>query len=115
MGGGSSSSSTPAWQSKEIRFAPYIEARHSSLLEAAYVARLGALNNSPYSDYVDIDYDSAIIGIGYTITSFPALYDMFKQFGKPEIRDRLVLDTQTIANQRCGAFVGWKNNPWPLS
>jgi hypothetical protein len=80
MGGGSGSSSTPAWQSKEIRFAPYIEARHSSLLEAAYVARLGALNNSPYSDYVDIDYDSAVIGLGYTITSFPALYDMFGKF-----------------------------------
>jgi hypothetical protein len=80
MGGSSGSSSTPAWQSKEIRFAPYIEARHSSLLEAAYVARLSALDNSPYEDYTDIDYNAAVIGLGYTITSFPALYDMFGKF-----------------------------------
>jgi hypothetical protein len=76
----SSSSSAPAWQTHEIRFAPYIEARHSSLLEASYVARLSALNNSPYEDYNDIDYNTAVIGIGYTITSFPALYDMFGKF-----------------------------------
>lgn len=38
---------------------------------------------------------------------------VFKQFGTPETRERLILDTQTIANQRAGAFVGWKNNPYP--
>jgi hypothetical protein len=80
MGGGGSKSSSPPWQSKEIRFAPYIEARHSSLLEAAYAARLGALDNSPYEDYTGIDYNTAIIGIGYTITSFPSLYDMYGKF-----------------------------------
>lgn len=80
MGGGGSKSSSPPWQSKEIRFAPYIEARHSSLLDAAYTARLATINDSPYSDYVDVDYEAAIIGIGYTIASFPSLYDMFGKF-----------------------------------
>jgi len=77
---GSSQSSSPPWQTKEIRFAPYIEARHSSLLNAAYTARVAALNNSPYADYTDVDYEAAIIGIGYAITSFPTLYDMYGKF-----------------------------------
>jgi hypothetical protein len=80
MGGGSSNSSTPAWQSKEIRFAPYIEASHSALLAASYSARVAALNNSPYVNYTDIDYEAAIVGVGYTITSFPTLYDMYGKF-----------------------------------
>lgn len=35
---------------------------------------------------------------------------VFKQYGTPETRERLIFGTQAIANQRCGAFVGWKNN-----
>jgi hypothetical protein len=77
---GSSQSSSPPWQTKEIRFAPYIEARHSSLLDAAYTARVSVLNNSPYADYTDIDYSTAIIGIGYTITDFSSLYDLYGSF-----------------------------------
>ncbi len=80
MGGGSSSSSTPAYQWKEIRFAPYIEASHSALLAASYSARVATLNNSPYANYTDVDYEAAIIGIGYAITSFPTLYDMYGKF-----------------------------------
>jgi hypothetical protein len=77
---GSSSSSTPAWQSKEIRFSPYIESRHVDLLATTVSYRISAIAASPYTGYTDLDYNSAIIGIGYTITSFPSLYDMFGKF-----------------------------------
>lgn len=79
-GGSSDSSSTLYYQRNEIRFAPYIEARHSALLAASYSARVAALNNSPYGDYTDVDYEAAIIGVGYAITSFPTLYDMYGKF-----------------------------------
>jgi hypothetical protein len=77
---GSSKSSSPPWQTKEVRFAPYVEARHSSLLDAAYSARISALNNSPYADYTDVDYNTAIVGIGYTMTDFSSLYDLYGSF-----------------------------------
>lgn len=79
MGGGGGSSSSPyTWT--EIRYAPYIEARHSDFLNSVYSARVGAISNSPFSAYTDIEVDDAFFGAGYTISSFPSLYDMYGKF-----------------------------------
>ena len=79
MGGGGGSSSSPyTWT--EIRYAPYIEARHSDFLNSVYSARVGAISNSPFAAYTDIEVDNAFFGAGYTISSFPSLYDMYGKF-----------------------------------
>jgi len=79
MGGGGGSSSNPyTWT--EIRYAPYIEERHYNFLYSVYSARVGAISNSPFSAYTDIEVDDAFFGAGYTISSFPSLYDMYGKF-----------------------------------
>ena len=78
MGGGGGSA--PAYTWSEIRYAPYIEARHSDFLNSVYSARVGAISNSPFSAYTDIEVDDAFFGAGYTISSFPSLYDMYGKF-----------------------------------
>ena len=78
MGGGGGSA--PAYTWSEIRYAPYIEARHSNFLNSVYSARVRAISNSPFVDYTDIEVDNAFFGAGYTISSFPSLYDMYGKF-----------------------------------
>jgi hypothetical protein len=78
MGGGGSSSNPYTWT--EIRYAPYIETRHADFLLSVYSARVGAINNSPFAAYTDIEVDNAFFGAGYTISSFPSLYDMYGKF-----------------------------------
>ena len=78
MGGGGGSSSSPyTWS--EIRYAPYVEARHYNFLNTVYSSRVAAINNSPFAAYTDIEVDNAFFGAGYTISSFPSLYDMYRK------------------------------------
>ena len=46
-----------------------------------YVASFSEQNqrehSSPFASYTDIEVDSAFFGLGYLISSFPSLYDMF--------------------------------------
>jgi len=63
-----------------IRYAPYVEDRHSNFLLSVYYARVGAISNSPFSTYTDIEVDNAFFGAGYLISSFPSLYDMYGKF-----------------------------------
>jgi len=78
--GGGGGSSAPANTQSMIRYAPYIEAKHTNFLETVYSSREAVINDSPFSDYTDIEVDDAFFGAGYTIASFPALYDMFGKF-----------------------------------
>jgi hypothetical protein len=75
-GGGSAVQSTTQW----IRYAPYIETRHKNFLDKIYAEREVAVDDSPFSDYVDVDVDDAFFGVGYTISSFPSLFDMYGKF-----------------------------------
>ena len=77
---GSGGGGAPAYTWSEIRYAPYVEARHSDFLLSVYSARVGAISNSPFADYTDIEVDNAFFGAGYTISSFPSLYDMYGKF-----------------------------------
>jgi hypothetical protein len=78
MGGGGGSSNPYTWT--EIRYAPYIEVRHSDFLNSVYSARVRAISNSPFVAYTDIEVDDAFFGAGYAISSFPSLYDMYGKF-----------------------------------
>lgn len=73
MGGGGSSKTT-------IRYAAYVEYRHNNFLRDVYTNRVAAIADNPFSDYDDIVIDAAFFGSGYTIASFPSLYDMYGKF-----------------------------------
>jgi hypothetical protein len=73
-GGGGDSETT-------IRYAGYVEDKHSAFLNEMQAQRIAAVGNSPYAGYLGItDYLSAFFGAGYTIASFPSLYDMYGKF-----------------------------------
>lgn len=62
------------------RYAPYVEEKHSALLNTAQHYRIALQDDSPYIGYVDIPVDGAFFGAGYSINSFPSLYDMFGKY-----------------------------------
>ena len=80
MSSGGGGSSTPANTQSMIRYAPYVETRHSSFLTAIYSARVTAIEDSPFESYAEVEVDDAFFGAGYTIASFPSLYDMYGKF-----------------------------------
>lgn len=74
MGGGGGDSETT------IRYAGYIEVRHEQFLSQIATYRASAIPENPFSDYIDVEVDAGFFGLGYTIASFPSLYDMFGKF-----------------------------------
>lgn len=78
MGGGGSSGGGDS--STEIRYAPYIEAHHQTFLNNIATEVAAAIHNSPFSGYAPIDYLSGFFGVGYALSSFPSLYDMYGKF-----------------------------------
>jgi hypothetical protein len=59
------------------RYADYVESKHSHFLNSMYAKRQAVINNSPFVDYTDLEVSEAFFGIGYLISSFPSLYEMF--------------------------------------
>jgi hypothetical protein len=78
MGGGGGS--TPSYTWSEVRFAPYIESQHQTFLATVASNRNIAIADNPFTGYTDIEVDDAFFGTGYTISSFPSLYDMYGKF-----------------------------------
>src|SRR4030067_906846 len=76
MGGGGSSSSGKT----EIRYAKYVEDHHKAFLDIVSSERASAIHSSPFTGYVYIDYANAFFGLGYVISNFPSLYDMYGKF-----------------------------------
>ena len=62
------------------RYAPYVEAHHSTFLDLAATHRDAVIDSSPFADYEDIDIETAFFSAGYAISSFPSLYDMYGKF-----------------------------------
>lgn len=77
MGGGSSGGGD---QETTLRYAPYVEAHHQTFLNIVANERDAVLDESPYENYTAIAYEDAFFGAGYTMASFPSLYDMFGKF-----------------------------------
>jgi len=76
MGGGGGGGD----QRTEVRYAPYIESKHQSFLDEVQAERIIAVANDPFEDYTDVEVDVAFFATGYTIASFPSLYDMYGKF-----------------------------------
>jgi len=76
--GGNSSSSGDSVQTK--RYAPYIEARHSSFLGTVASSREIAIGEQPYAGYSSIDANAAFFGAGVILGDLPSIYDTFGRF-----------------------------------
>jgi hypothetical protein len=63
-----------------IRYAPYIEEHHVDFLNTSASVATTARANNPYDDATEFDFAEAFYGSGYTIASFPSLYDMYGKF-----------------------------------
>ena len=72
-----------------IRFAPYLEAAHKDMLNdngtdtlniSVFDAMNAAFNKSPYGGTTVLVPENAFFGLGYGISDFPSLYDMFGKF-----------------------------------
>lgn len=79
-GGGDAGDSTTT-----VRFAPYIESHHEQYLNTAHWWMdyyLTSLPNqrSPFANFIAWDIDDAFFGVGYVMSSFPSLYDMYGKF-----------------------------------
>jgi len=81
MGLCSSGGSAPS-QTQSVRYAPYLEDHHKAYLDyaAEYVEAELADGTTPYEDIADIVYEAPFFGSGYSVSSFPSLYDMFGKF-----------------------------------
>jgi len=75
-----SSGSGNTTETTVIRFAPYIESYHAAMLYTVVSVRNSIISDSPYADYTDLDVDKAMFGVGYAISNFASLYDMYGKF-----------------------------------
>jgi len=60
-----------------MRYAPYIEEKHSAFLNSIATYRAALTDDSPFDGFTDITVEEAFFSTGYTIASFPSLYDMY--------------------------------------
>lgn len=67
-------------QEIETRYAPYIEDKHQAFLNEVASYRAALTDDSPFDGYTDIVIEAAFFGTGYTIASFPSMYDMYGKF-----------------------------------
>lgn len=63
-----------------IRYAPYVESHHTTFLDLIATYTTAGVTDSAFDGYTDIVVDIGFFGTGYTIASFPSLYDMFGKF-----------------------------------
>jgi len=78
--GSKSSGSSGGDQVVTARYAPYIEDKHAAFLAAVATYRAATTDDSPFDGYTDIEVENAFFGTGYTIASFPTMYDMYGKF-----------------------------------
>ena len=79
-GGGKGGGGDDGDQIVTVRYAPYIEAKHSAFLSTVATHRKALTNDSAFDGFTDIVIDAAFFGTGYTIANFPSLYDMYGKF-----------------------------------
>lgn len=66
--------------SATVRYAPYIEDKHIAFLNEIVARRTAAIDSSPYTGVATVASDDGFFGVGFTLASFPSLYDMYGKF-----------------------------------
>lgn len=80
MSMGGSGGSSGGRQENIIRYAGYIESAHQNIINNSNSYGNSLRGSSPYTTFVAVDFDDAIYGSGYILSSFPSLYDMYGKF-----------------------------------
>ena len=75
MGGGTSGDSETT-----IRYAGYVETHHQAFLNKISNETGGAYHSSPYGDFANFEISDGFFGVGYALSNFPSLYDMYGKF-----------------------------------
>lgn len=70
----------PQYTESKIRYAPYVEEHHQTLLDSVQALVQSTAADNPYEGYTDVEIESAFFGTGYLLSSFPSLYDMYGKF-----------------------------------
>jgi len=68
-----------------VRYAPYLEDHHQFMMTTTWewiwnALFPGGVYYNPYDERDDIEVSDAFFGAGYTIASFPSMYDMYGKF-----------------------------------
>lgn len=63
-----------------VKWPKYLEERHEDYIDKIVDLTDVLSLTSPYADFVDINVDEGFFGIGYVLSSFPSLYDMYGKF-----------------------------------
>lgn len=67
-------------QKTVVSYSPYLEGHHANFLNSIQNYVSSTIGESPFSDYSDVEVNDAFFGVGYVVSSFPSLYDMFGKF-----------------------------------
>lgn len=94
MGGGADTNSVVTTQQ-----AQFIQYAHQQLIWYCEVEIQRDYNDSPWQGYPAMDLDNAFFGLGFSLSSFPSLYDMYGKFmaglDVDALYNQLFLDTTT--------------------
>ena len=63
-----------------VRYADYIEDKHRDFLNVMAAKRAAVIDDSPFADVDPIPFDDAFLGVGFVLSDFPSLYDMYGKF-----------------------------------
>lgn len=72
-GGGGDSQTT-------VRYAPYVEEKHTAFLTEVQTRRIAAIDDSPFASVDTFLIDDSFFGANYVMSDFPSLYDMYGKF-----------------------------------
>jgi hypothetical protein len=105
MGGGGSKSNTN--QTNTIRYAPYIEARHTEFLGLIAAHRNATLYNSPFKVFTPLDINSLFLGAGMSIAAYGSMFGKHKSYMQDVDIDKLYSDifTKTVNSPEVKALV----------
>lgn len=73
-GGGKSGGDTT------VRYAPFLEEAAKKLIDQGWIAEDLIDDQSPYDNYAMTNPSNAFFGVGYTVSSYPSIFDMFGKF-----------------------------------
>jgi len=79
-GGGGSKEDRNKQTVTTVRYPAYIESAHQTYLTNVNAQVTELAEESPYADFENVDVDDIFLQNGYTISSFPAMFDMFGKF-----------------------------------
>jgi hypothetical protein len=103
-GGGGSSSGN---QTNTIRYAPYVEAKHTKFLDLIVAHRDKIIGSSPFKVFTPLDVNSIFLGAGMSIAAYGSMFGKHKTYMQDVNVDKLYSDifTETVNSAEIKALV----------